>query len=137
MKLKFNVSILLLLIFVIITNCLAETTTVESKEPSPTINAREKQPTQDSNKDTTNDIMGLLGINADDIKKESEPTSVETNSENFEVVTDCDNLKIVMDSYPELSRQMNIDFQLHTMNCCNDEEFICKDINGGRYITEL
>jgi len=139
MKLKFNVSILLF-ILVIITNCLAEDAPVENKEPSPTVSAKKEQPTPESKKESggiTDDLMGFLGLNGDETKKENEPTTAEAFPENFEVVTDCDNLKKVLDSYPELSRQLSVNFQLHTMSCCNDEEFICKDVEGGRFITEL
>jgi len=122
MKFKFTISFLFV-ILTIITYCLAQEEPEELQEQPPAENETQEHPTPDPNKDTTPELVG--------------ESPVETVPNNSTIVTDCDNLKLVLDSYPEYTKQLNINFAEHTMNCCNNDEFICKEIDGVQYITEL
>jgi len=61
----------------------------------------------------------------------SQPTNA--NSSDPNTFTDCDNLKLILNEYNETEYV----FDDHTMGCCDDEKFICKNIDGIVHITEI
>jgi len=107
-----NLSLKFLVLFIICTlinKCVTEDTPVEQNAPV-------------GNNTTTENTVPVASPNNNSTSQYIDPT-------------DCDTLKLVLSDYSSL--ESAITWGDHTMDCCDGKKYVCQDIEGQKYITEL